>query len=263
MAEPESFFTDGAAYERRVGRWSRIAGQEFLDWLALPDGLRWLDVGCGTGAFSELIVERCSPRTTSAVDPSADQISYAQAGPSASRVDYRVGDAQALPFDDDAFDVAAMALVISFVPDPAQAITEMIRVVAPGGTVASYMWDAAGRCNTQEPLRQALEEMGVELPPTPRIEFTRLDTMHDLFVSVGLEDVADRTIEIQLGFANFDDYWSAETGQTTPATRPILAMSAAEVDQLKSLIKEQLPADAEGRISYMARANAIKGHVPG
>lgn len=262
MAEPESFFTDGAAYERRVGRWSRIAGEVFLDWLALPVGLRWLDVGCGTGAFSELVVERCSPRETSAVDPSADQINYAQTRQLAARVNYRVGDAQALPFDDDEFDVAAMALVISFVPDPAQAIAEMKRVVAPGGTVASYMWDVDGRCNTQEPLRQALEAMGVELPPTPRVEFTRLDTMHDLLTSVGLEDVADRTIEIQLQFADFDDYWSAETGQTTPATKPILAMSKAEVEQLKTLLKEQMPADADGLISYLVRANAIKGHVP-
>ena len=262
MAEPKSYFTDGAAYERRMGRWSRTAGEVFLDWLSLPNGLRWLDVGCGTGAFTELVVERCSPGKMSAVDPSADQISFAQARPSTDQVDYRIGDARELPCDDSEFDVAAMALVISFVPEPAQAIAEMKRVVAPGGTVASYMWDMASGCNTQRPMREALEAMGVELPPTPRIEFTRLDAMRDLLGSVGLDDVAGRTIEIQLEFANFDDYWTAQTGQATPITKPILAMSAEEVEQLKASLRKRLPTNTEGRITYMARANAVKGRVP-
>ena len=262
MAEAPSYFTDGAAYERFMGRWSRVAGVVFLDWLALSGGLRWLDVGCGTGAFTELVVERCSPGEISAVDPSADQISFAQTRPSMSQVDYQVGDAQALSFDDGEFDVAAMALAINFVPDPAMAIAEMKRVVRPGGTVAIYMWDLAGKAGTQGPMREAIETMGVTAPFAPRIEFTRLDTLHKLFDLAGFDDVAGHTIEIQCEFADFDDYWASQTGLATPATKPILAMSADEVDQLKTILNERLSPDAEGRITYTAKANAVKGHVP-
>ena len=263
MAEPGSYFTDGAAYERLMGRWSRAAGEVFLDWLALPVGLRWLDVGCGTGAFTELLVERCSPGVTSAIDPSADQIKFAQTRHSAGQVDYQVGDAQALPSGDNEFDVAAMALAINFVPDPSKAATEMKRVVKPGGMVATYMWDLAGKASTQEPLREALEAMGVAAPPPPRIEFTRLDAMRNLLESAGLGDVEGRTIETRLEFKNFDDYWAINTGLAHAFSKPILEMSDAEVEQLKASLKERLPTDAEGRITYMARANAVKGRVPG
>lgn len=262
MAEPASYFTDGTAYERLMGRWSRAAGAVFLDWLAQPGGLRWLDVGCGTGSFTELVVERCSTGGMDAVDPSADQIGFAQTRPSASEVDYQVGDAQALPFDDGEFGVAVMALVINFVPDPVQAISEMKRVVKPGGTVATYMWDIAGKADTQVPLREAVEAMGVATPLAPGIEFTRLDILRDLFSSAGFDDVAGRTIEIRLKFTDFDDYWTSNTGLAHPSAKPILAMSDTEVEQLKASLRERLPTDAKGRITYMARANAVKGRVP-
>jgi ubiquinone/menaquinone biosynthesis C-methylase UbiE len=141
----DKYFKDGEAYERFMGRWSRVAGEAFIGWLSLPDGLRWLDVGCGTGAFSELVVDRCAPAQVSAVDPAEDQIDYARTRPAAARIDYRIGEAQSLPYDDDAFDVAAMALVIVFLPEPLTAVKEMARVVKPGGTVATYMWDLLGQ----------------------------------------------------------------------------------------------------------------------
>lgn len=261
MTEPGSYFTDGAAYERLMGRWSRAAGEVFLDWLALPVGLQWLDVGCGTGAFTELVVERCSPRETGAVDPSADQISFAQTRPSASQVEYQVGNALALPFGNDEFDVAAMALAINFVPDPLKAILDMKRVVKPGGMVATYMWDLAGKAATQEPLRKALAVMGVAVTPPPRVEFTRLDKMRDLLVSAGLGDVEGRTIETRLEYDDFDDYWQTNTGLAHAFAEPILEMSETEVEKLKALLREQLPPDSEGRISYIAKANAVKGRV--
>lgn len=79
MSDDEKLFTDGKAYERRMGRWSRIVGEAFLDWLAVPKGLRWLDVGCGNGAFTEVLIARCAPTAVSAIDPSEGQLSYARA----------------------------------------------------------------------------------------------------------------------------------------------------------------------------------------
>lgn len=129
MSDARNVFTDGEAYERVMGRWSRVVGDIFLDWLSLQQGLRWLDVGCGTGSFTESVLHHSVPSAISAIDPAEDQIAYAKGRPLASRVDYRVGDAQNLPFNEGEFDVATMALAITFVPDRAKAVAEMKRVV--------------------------------------------------------------------------------------------------------------------------------------
>jgi trans-aconitate methyltransferase len=83
MAEQQIRFDDGAAYERMMGNWSRLAGDIFLDWLAPRSGLRWIDIGCGNGAFTELLVERCAPAEVQGVDPSEAQLAFARTRPAA------------------------------------------------------------------------------------------------------------------------------------------------------------------------------------
>jgi ubiquinone/menaquinone biosynthesis C-methylase UbiE len=262
MAEAASFFTDGEAYERLMGRWSRAAGEIFLDWLALPKGLRWLDAGCGTGVFTRLVLDRCTPSAISAIDPSKDQVGYAKSRPTAGPVDYRVGDAQSLPFADEEFDVATMALVIAFLPDRKKAIAELKRVVRPGGTIATYHWDGPGNAYTQQPLIDALETMGIKrVPSGPGYEDSRIDRLRNLFLAAGLDAVTTRSIEIQLTFKNFEEYWASETSLTNPIVRPIRDMSDADVERLKALLRNRLPIDGHGRIAYGARANAVKGRV--
>src|SRR3954469_19632463 len=118
-------FDDGAAYERYMGEWSRLAGETFLDWLAPKSGLRWLHVGCGNGAFTEMLVERCVPLSVQGIDPSEGQLAYARTRPASRVAQFRQGDAMALPFPDHVFDAAVMPLVIFFVPDPTKGVTEM------------------------------------------------------------------------------------------------------------------------------------------
>src|SRR5216684_2398081 len=108
MTEPQIRFDDGAAYERMMGKWSRLAGEIFLDWLAPPAGLRWIDVGCGNGAFTELVVERCAPAEVHGIDPSEGQLAFARARGAARVAEFRQGDAIALPFPDNSFDLAVM-----------------------------------------------------------------------------------------------------------------------------------------------------------
>jgi len=122
MVQPQIRYDDGAAYERMMGAWSRIAGEIFLDWLAPPRGLRWIDVGCGSGAFTELLVERCAPAEVQGIDPSEAQLSFARARPAGRIAKFHRGDALALPFGENNFDAAVMALVIFFVPDPTRAL---------------------------------------------------------------------------------------------------------------------------------------------
>ena len=129
-------FDDGAAYERMMGVWSRLAGDVFLDWLAPPPGWRWIDIGCGNGAFTELLVRRCAPSAVRGIDPSEGQLAYARTRAAMDVAVFGRGDAMALPFPANSFDAAIMALVIVFVADPAKGLEEMIRVVRPAGTVA-------------------------------------------------------------------------------------------------------------------------------
>ena len=146
-------FDDGAAYERYMGKWSQVVGDIFLDWLAPRSGLRWLDVGCGNGAFTEKLVERCAPASVHGIDPSEAQLAFAHTRPVSRFAQFRLADAMALPFPDDTFDAAVMPLVIFFVPDPAQGVAEMARVVCPGGAVSAYAWDVVGGGHPYEALQ--------------------------------------------------------------------------------------------------------------
>jgi ubiquinone/menaquinone biosynthesis C-methylase UbiE len=124
MADQSIRFDDGAAYERFMGKWSQLAGEAFLDWLAPEPGLGWLDVGCGNGAFTEMLIERCAPVFVQGIDPSEGQLAFARTRPAARMAQFRQGVAMAQPFPDDTFDVAVMPLVIFFVPDPAKGVAE-------------------------------------------------------------------------------------------------------------------------------------------
>src|SRR5262249_34144047 len=141
MSDPTIRFDDGAAYEQMMGVWSRLVGEKFLDWLAPTPGLRWIDIGCGNGAFTELLIERCVPSEIVGIDPSEGQLAYARSRPGTRSASFHTGDAMALSFPDNRFDAAVMALVIFFVPEPRAAVAEMARVVRPGGVIATYAWD--------------------------------------------------------------------------------------------------------------------------
>jgi SAM-dependent methyltransferase len=254
-------FDDGAAYERYMGAWSRLAGEQFLAWLAPRNGLRWLDVGCGNGAFTEMIVERHAPSSVDGVDPSEAQLAYARTRLSTHQARFRAGDAMALPFPDDAFDIAVMPLVIFFVPEPATGVAEMLRTVCPGGTVAAYAWDMPGGGFPYAALQAEMREMGVSPAMAPSPDASRIDTMRSLWTDAGLTGVETRQITVQRTFADFDDYWSTILGGPSMA-RQLQAMAPGDLAHLQNRMRERLPADASGRIACSARANAITGCVP-
>jgi ubiquinone/menaquinone biosynthesis C-methylase UbiE len=261
MAEPTIRFNDGAVYERTMGIWSRQAGEIFINWLAPAQGLRWVDVGCGSGAFSELLAERCAPAGIEGVDPSDAQLAFARTRPAARIAAFRQGDAMALPFPDDQFDAAVMALVIFFVPDPAKGVAEMARVVRPGGTVAAYAWDILGGGFPFAPLQAEMRARGVMPALPPSVEAARTEAMRALWTGAGLEAIETREITVERSFADFDEYW-ANTSMTTSA-RPVLdAMTPGELEALKAGLRKRVDPDGMGRVTRQARANAVKGRVP-
>ena len=263
MGQADKLFTDGEAYERMMGRWSRLVGEAFLEWLDIPKDLRWLDVGCGNGAFTEEVIARCAPSAVIAIDPSDDQLAYARTRHGAKTAEFQVGDAQRLAFDAGSFDVAVMALVISFLPAPALAAAEMARVVRPGGWVATYMWDLPGGGVPVNPIYKAIESLGFgsALPPNP--EASRRDVMQELWQQSGLVSVGTRVIRIQVAYSDFDDFWRSNTVPIGPQGKLIESMSTSAREQLRTHLREQLPIASNGRIVYESFANAVKGRVPG
>jgi SAM-dependent methyltransferase len=259
MSKQPNRFEDGAAYERFSGIWSRLAGETFVDWLAPRSGLQWIDIGCGNGAFTELIVDRCAPTEVQGVDPSEGQLAFARARPAGRMAEFRQGDAMALPFPEDRFDVAVMALVIFFVPDPVRSVSEMVRVTRRGGTVATYVWDIFGGGFHLEPFRTEMAAMGVTLPIPPSSSASRMEALIDLWKGAGVHDVETRVITAQRTFADFDDFWT--TGLMSSVGLIVGAMASNEVEVLKARLQTRLAADAAGRITCSAHANAITGRV--
>jgi ubiquinone/menaquinone biosynthesis C-methylase UbiE len=261
MAEQPIRFDDGAAYERMMGLWSKLAGEIFLDWLAPRPGLRWVDVGCGNGAFTELVIAKNAPAEISGIDPSDGQLAYARTRSGTATAHFSKGDAMALPFPDRSFDVAIMALVIFFVPEPAKGVAEMVRVVSPGGTVAAYAWDMMGGGFPLQPIQTELKAMGFTPIRPPKSEASRIEALKQLWTDAGLVEIETRRIDVQRHFADFDDFWGAALG--SPTIGQLLASMAPDVlEGLQARVRTHLNEDSAGRISYGAWANAIKGRVP-
>jgi ubiquinone/menaquinone biosynthesis C-methylase UbiE len=253
-------FEDGDAYDRGMGPWSRLAGQTFLDWLSPRSGLQWLDVGCGTGAFTGLLTERCAPAEVQGVDPSEGQLSIARMRWGTRKVTFCQADAMALPFEPNRFDAAVMALVIFFVPDPAKGAIEMARVVRPGGYVSAYAWDVLGGGFPFDPIWEEIRAAGIAplLPPNPSAG--ELQSLRSLWTAAGLEQVETREIVVERIFQTFEDYWATST--ITGGVRPTLdAMPAAERDKVKERVRTRLSVDDHGRVMWRARANAVKARV--
>ena len=261
MAEQPIRFDDGAAYERMMGTWSRLAGAIFLDWLAPEAGLRWIDVGCGNGAFTELLAQRCAPAELQGIDPSEGQLAFARTRPGARGALFQQGDAMALPFPDDRFDAAVMALVIFFVPDPAKSVAEMARVVRPGGTVAAYAWDMLAGGFPLEPIQAEMRAMGLKLLLPPSADASRMEALRTLWTGAGLTAVETREITVSRTFSDFDEFWTISL--LGASLRPLVAaMPPDDLERLKTRVQARLPPDAAGRITYPAHANAVKGRVP-
>jgi ubiquinone/menaquinone biosynthesis C-methylase UbiE len=250
-------FEDGAAYEQMMGRWSQLVGDRFLDWLAPCAGLQWVDVGCGNGAFTEMIVDRCAPASVDAIDPSEGQLAFARGRRGSDLARYQIGDATSLPYSDQSFDAAVMALVIFFVPDPLKAVSEMKRVVRSDGLVATYAWDVTRGGFPYNALWEEMANLGVNSPRPPSSEASRIENMKELWKAANLVDVETKEFVVERCFASFDVFW--QIALSTNAGTHIKNMNEADRAELQGRIAARLPSDGAGRVSYTARANAVMG----
>jgi ubiquinone/menaquinone biosynthesis C-methylase UbiE len=256
-------WASGAAYEPYVGRWSRLVAREFLAWLNMPEGREWLDVGCGTGALSRTILETVSPSQVKGIDPSEGFVQFARDHILDKRATFDVGDARSLPDKDEVYGVAVSGLVLNFVPQPGAMVAEMARVVRPGGTVALYVWDYAGK---MEMIRYffdaavALNPEAVEFDEGARFPVCKPEALQALFEKAGFAEVETRPIDAPTHFRDFDDYWTPFLSGQAPAPRYAMSLTEERRAELRDYLRGHLPLKADGSIELIARAWAVRGN---
>jgi SAM-dependent methyltransferase len=254
----------GDAYEIYVGRWSRLVASDFVRWLGVPAGRRWLDVGCGTGALTEAILAGADPARIVGVDPSDGFLAEARKRIGDPRAELHVGDAQQLPVPDGSQDAVVSGLSLNFVPDPGAALAESVRVAAPGGLVAGYVWDYSGGMAM---IRQfwdtakLLNPAAAELDEARRFPLCRPEPLRALWAEAGLGDVTVEPIDVPSRFGNFDHYWTPFLGGQGPAPTYVASLTDRQRRSLRELLATRLPKEPDGSIALSARAWAVRGTV--
>jgi SAM-dependent methyltransferase len=251
----------GIAYERFMGRWSSLLGRKFLGWFAAGPGRSWLDVGCGTGSLTRLILETQGPKDIIGIDPSSQFLSHAQASITDPSVSFKVGQAQSLELDSGSMDAVVSGLVLNFVPQPEAAILEMKRVTKPGGRIGAFVWDYA---EGMQMLRYfwdaaaALDPKAAELDEGVRFPLCREGRLESLARMAGLKQVEAAPIEIETVFKDFDDYWGPFLGGAGPGSAYVMSLDQDARQKLEDQLRRRLPANGNGSISLSARAWAVK-----
>jgi SAM-dependent methyltransferase len=251
----------GVRYELYMGRWSRLVATTFVEWLDVPQGGVWLDVGCGTGAVSAAIGDIAQPLAVTGVDLSAELVAHASELSMSPAADFCVADASALPFADGIFDMVVSGLVLDVLTDPVEALREQARVVDASGIVAAYVWDYAHGLG---PLRhfwdaaRRVTPSAVALDEVVRFPATAPAGLERLFEAAGLDPLGVTSFDVEIACADFDDFWMPlERGQWS-APRFLAGLDDAERGALRVGLRAALPVADDGSISLSARAWAIR-----
>jgi len=252
----------GDSYDRYMGRWSRQIAPRFLAWLDAAAGSDWLDVGCGTGALTAAIITQSEPKSVVSVDPSAGFLAKARANVPDARVDFRTGDAQALPIEEGSKDIIVSGLVLNFVPDRPKALAEMKRVARAGAIIGFYVWDYPG--GGVEFMRAfwnaaiTLDPNASDLTEDLRFPFCTPDGLRKLADAAGLVSVDVTAIEAPCVFKDFEDFWHPFTLGAGPAPGYCMSLPPAARERLRLNLSETLPRQADGSIHLRTRAWATR-----
>jgi len=268
MATSSTFLaTDGGGYELQMGRWSRRLAPLFIAFADVENCSSVLDVGCGTGSLTTSLARNDRIRDLHGIDFSPAYIEYAKRQGGGSRIQFQVGDACALPFEDARFDCTLSLLVLHFIPKQETAVSEMRRVTRPGGTVGAATWDSRGGLvwqrlfwDTAAMLDPVAFERRGKVYARP---MTRPGELAAAFKAAGLSDVVQDMLTIRMDFQSFEDYWAPLEGNDGPQAEYVRTLSA----EMKAILRDKVRAayvdgEADGPRSYAATAWVVKGKVP-
>ncbi|HSD50678.1 MAG TPA: class I SAM-dependent methyltransferase [Candidatus Methylomirabilis sp.] len=252
----------GDAYEAYMGRWSRPVARPFVEWLRPKPSAHWLDVGCGTGALTSTICQLSNPASVIACDPSESFVNDARSRILDPRVSFLLAGAHDLPMRDGGFNAVVSGLVLNFVSDPEKAVASMRACLCPGGCVAAYVWDYAGR---MEFLRHfweeaiALDRGAASLDEGRRFPLCQPETLASLFRAARLKQVETHALEISTYFEDFNDYWKPFLGGTGPAPTYAASLEPSRRELLRQRLQQRLQPEPDGQIHLVARAWAVRG----
>ena len=264
MQIPDDNWAKGASYDAYMGRWSRAAASAFIAWLKPRPGLRWLDVGCGTGALATAVIQSANPELVIGCDPSEPFIAYASAQNHDPRLSYRAATLENLPQVSGGFGVVVSGLVLNFIPSPVEGIQSMMKRVSPGGLVAAYVWDYAGRMDFLRTFWDAavtLDPAAGPLDEGKRFPLCQPEHLESTFREAGLSRVETNALDIPTLFTSFADYWGPFLAGTGPAPNYVSSLSASQRDRLAAELKQRIDPGDRGKIEMIARAWVVRGEL--
>jgi trans-aconitate methyltransferase len=256
-----TFLTTGNAYDLFMGRYSRPLAVEFANSVGVAAGMSALDVGCGPGALTTVLVDRLGAAGVVAMDPSPPFV--AECSARHSGVDVRLGRAEQIPFADACVDVAMAQLVLHFVSDPTAAAREMRRVVRPGGTVAACVWDFAKEMEMLRLFWDSALAVDPNAPDEARtLRFGGSGEIADLLTGAGLVDVVETTLTVSASYQGFDELWEGFLGGIGPAGTFCLSLLAPDREAVLAEMFRRLGSPT-GTFSLTAVARSAQGKAPG
>ena len=252
-----TFTTGTDAYARHVGRYGQALSAAHADAAGLRAGDRALDVGCGPGVLLAELARRLGADRAAGVDPSRPFVDAARAAVPGAEV--RVGAAEGLPFEDDAFDVAMSQLVVNFMDDAEAGVGEMRRVARR--TVTSCVWDYAGEMTMLRAFWDAARELDPDAPDEGRVmRYCTPQELAALWEKAGLREVATNPLVVAADYEDFDDYWSPFPTGIAPSG----AYCASLDEDARAALREacfRRVGSPMGSFSLAARAWFVRGTV--
>ncbi|ACE91613.1 SAM-dependent methyltransferase protein [Rhizobium phaseoli] len=264
---PSSFNVESAdGYERLMGRWSKRLAPMLIDFAGVADGERVLDVGCGTGSLTFTLAEKPGLQEITAIDYSPVFVEAAMRRNTDPRITIRQADACALPFEDNRFDRAMSLLVLHFVPEAGKAVSEMARVVRPGGVVAAAVWDHYGGMSGMRMMWDTVVMLDENALPLRRKycfqPMMRPGEMRESFVAQGLVDVEETSLVIRMDYLSFDDYWQPIAAGEGPLGRCVAGLEAGKREAVDAALRAAYEAgEPDGPRSFASVAWACRGRV--
>lgn len=259
---PRDRWEDAAAYDRFMGRWSRLLAEQFVLWLAVPPGSTWLEIGCGTGSLTSAICEHANPRRVTACDTSPDFVEFCRGHISYPDLRVVVASTDALPAHDAGYDVVASSLVLNFLPDPVKALQLMRDACAHDGIVATCVWDYS---EGMEFLRRfwdaavALDSHAHRFHEGVRFPLCNPAALRSAFAAAGLQSVVVTPLTVPTHFGSFDDYWEPIVDGPGPAPTYVSTLSASHRRALADRLRAEVVDSPDDPIRLTARAWAVKG----
>lgn len=251
-----SFDVAAEAYDRFMGRYSVLLSPQLADLAGVGAGQRVLDVGCGPGALTAVLVERVGSEAVAAVDPSEPFVEAARVRNPG--VDVQRASAERLPFPDRAFDAALAQLVVHFMSDPVAGLVEMARVTRRGGVVAACVWDHAGGQGPLGLFWQAAHELDPDVHDESQLAGAREGHLAELFEAAGLSGIGSTMLSADLEHPSYESWWEPFTHGVGPAGAYVATLDEAQRAELRAICADRLPA---GPFVVPARAWAARGLV--